>query len=104
MKAVMEENNGKVTMSSLQNMQYLERCIKESLRLYPSVPFISRCPEMNMRLSNYYYYILYTYINYTVVNNYIVVPDYTRKIETGHFHVVGVGREFVSGIYLFISI
>ncbi|XP_076168954.1 cytochrome P450 4C1 [Ptiloglossa arizonensis] len=70
-KAVMEENNGKVTMSSLQNMQYLERCIKESLRLYPSVPFISRCPEMNMRLSNFN------------------VPSQT----TVHVHIIDVHRD-----------
>ncbi|XP_034175885.2 cytochrome P450 4C1 [Osmia lignaria lignaria] len=50
---VMEENEGKMTMSALQNLSYLERCIKESLRLYPSVPFISRAPEMDTKLSNY---------------------------------------------------
>ncbi|KYQ53159.1 Cytochrome P450 4C1, partial [Trachymyrmex zeteki] len=40
--AIMEANGGKLTMSALNNMPYLERCLKESLRLYPSVPFISR--------------------------------------------------------------
>ncbi|XP_018400102.1 PREDICTED: cytochrome P450 4C1-like [Cyphomyrmex costatus] len=40
--AIMEENGGKLTLSALSNMPYLERCLKESLRLYPSVPFISR--------------------------------------------------------------
>ncbi|EFN83961.1 Cytochrome P450 9e2, partial [Harpegnathos saltator] len=39
---VMQENNGKLTMNALQNLPYLERCLKESLRLYPSVNFISR--------------------------------------------------------------
>ncbi|XP_053982828.1 uncharacterized protein LOC128878567 [Hylaeus volcanicus] len=51
--AAIEESDGKVTISTLQNVPYLERCIKESLRLYPSVPFISRKPEMDMILSNY---------------------------------------------------
>lgn len=48
----MQENDGKITMSTLQRLPYLERCIKESLRLYPSVPFISRMPETDMKLSN----------------------------------------------------
>ncbi|XP_017758948.1 PREDICTED: cytochrome P450 4C1-like [Eufriesea mexicana] len=52
-KAVMEENKGKLNTSALQNLSYLERCIKESLRLYPSVPSISRAPETDVKLSNY---------------------------------------------------
>ncbi|EZA51507.1 Cytochrome P450 4C1, partial [Ooceraea biroi] len=40
--AVMKENGGKLTMTALQNLSYLERCLKETMRLYPSVFFITR--------------------------------------------------------------
>lgn len=42
----MQENDGKLTMNALQNLSYLERCLKESMRMYPSVSFIARvCGE-----------------------------------------------------------
>jgi cytochrome P450 len=49
--AIMQENQGKLTMKSLQDLQYLERCIKEALRLYPSVYFISRVISEETQLS-----------------------------------------------------
>ncbi|XP_039306246.1 cytochrome P450 4C1 isoform X2 [Solenopsis invicta] len=48
--AVMQENQGKLNMKSLQDLQYLERCIKEALRLYPSVYFISRITSEETQL------------------------------------------------------
>ncbi|KYN33647.1 Cytochrome P450 4C1, partial [Trachymyrmex septentrionalis] len=48
--AVIQENQGKLTMKSLQDLQYLERCIKEALRLYPSVFFISRTTSDHVQL------------------------------------------------------
>ncbi|XP_025265751.1 cytochrome P450 4C1-like, partial [Camponotus floridanus] len=39
---VMQENGGKLNMKSLQNLSYLDRCLKEALRLYPSASFILR--------------------------------------------------------------
>lgn len=71
-KAELDANNGKMTMSTLQNLPYLERCIKESLRMYPSVPFISRKPEKDLKLNNYY-----------------TVPANT----TIHLHIVDVHRD-----------
>ena len=48
--AVMQEYNGKLTMAALNNMPYLERCLKESLRLYPSVPYIFRIISEDVKL------------------------------------------------------
>ncbi|XP_019885677.2 cytochrome P450 4C1 [Camponotus floridanus] len=50
---VIQENEGKLTMKSLQNLPYLDRCLKEALRLYPSVYFISRYAAEDVKLQSY---------------------------------------------------
>ena len=49
---VMKENGGKLTMKSLQNLSYLERCLKESLRLYPVAFCIFRKTTEDVKLRN----------------------------------------------------
>ncbi|XP_036143836.1 cytochrome P450 4C1 [Monomorium pharaonis] len=51
--AIMQENQGKLTMKSLQVLPYLERCIKEALRLYPSVYVISRLTSQEAQLKSH---------------------------------------------------
>lgn len=59
----MDESRGKMRMSEIQQLNYLEQCIKESLRLYPSVPFISRQVTQDLHLSKQYflYYFLHIF-------------------------------------------
>ncbi|XP_018393738.1 PREDICTED: uncharacterized protein LOC108772664 [Cyphomyrmex costatus] len=51
--SAMQENEEKISMKLLQQLPYLERCIKEALRLYPSVPFISRVSGEDVKLQSY---------------------------------------------------
>ncbi|XP_025266590.1 cytochrome P450 4C1-like isoform X1 [Camponotus floridanus] len=50
---MMQENGGKLTMKSLQNLSYLDRCLREALRLYPSVFLISRNTAEDVKLHSY---------------------------------------------------
>ncbi|XP_046826462.1 cytochrome P450 4c3-like [Vespa crabro] len=46
-------NDCKLTIQMLQEFSYLERCLKESLRLYPSVHFIARYISHGLQLKKY---------------------------------------------------
>ncbi|XP_020289593.1 cytochrome P450 4C1-like isoform X4 [Pseudomyrmex gracilis] len=50
---VMKETEGKLIMASLQKLPYLERCLKEVMRLYPSVHFISRLNSEEIQCQSY---------------------------------------------------
>jgi len=49
---VMQDNGGKLNMRSLQNLSYLDRCLREALRLYPSVFLIFRDTAEDVKLRN----------------------------------------------------
>ncbi|EGI58072.1 Cytochrome P450 4C1 [Acromyrmex echinatior] len=50
---VMQENENKLTMKFLHQLSYLERCIKEALRLHSAVFFISRLCGEDVKLRTY---------------------------------------------------
>ncbi|XP_011879950.1 PREDICTED: cytochrome P450 4C1-like, partial [Vollenhovia emeryi] len=49
----LRKNGEKFTMKLLQDLSYLDRCIKETLRLYPSVTMLSRVPAEDVKLQSY---------------------------------------------------
>ncbi|KAL7737593.1 hypothetical protein ACLKA6_007707 [Drosophila palustris] len=53
LERIFEHSNRAPTMSDLREMRYLEMCIKEALRLYPSVPLIARKLGEEVRLGEY---------------------------------------------------
>nr|XP_018901323.1 PREDICTED: cytochrome P450 4C1-like [Bemisia tabaci]XP_018901324.1 PREDICTED: cytochrome P450 4C1-like [Bemisia tabaci]AFP49818.1 cytochrome P450 [Bemisia tabaci] len=50
---IFQGDNRLATMKDLNDMKYLERCIKDSLRLFPSVPFIGRTLKEDTSFDNY---------------------------------------------------
>jgi len=65
---IMQENGGKFTIKSLKDLSYLDRCIKESLRLYPSGYFISRVTGEDVKLRTHLtnLLLLYTLFKYII--------------------------------------
>ncbi|KAJ8675054.1 hypothetical protein QAD02_010840 [Eretmocerus hayati] len=49
---VMKKNGGKIEISDLSELNYLDRCVKEGLRLYPSVSHINRRLVEDVKLKN----------------------------------------------------
>lgn len=47
------DDNRMPTMKDIRKMRYLEQCVKETLRLYPSVPLIARKLNDDIRCGKY---------------------------------------------------
>ncbi|XP_068626784.1 cytochrome P450 4C1-like [Battus philenor] len=53
LKEIYGETKRATTIEDFNDMRYMDRCIKEAMRLYPPVPFISRKINEEIKLSNY---------------------------------------------------
>lgn len=54
LESIFKNSNRPTDVKDLQNMKYLEQCIKESMRMYPSVPMISRKLSEDVVLGIYF--------------------------------------------------
>lgn len=49
---VMPDKNAELTQTELDQLEFTELCIRETLRLFPTAPFIARIPNKPIKLSN----------------------------------------------------
>lgn len=84
---VLPDPDEEPTIHKLSELKYLERCIKESLRLYPSVPFISRILDEDFVTNDHFVIPKGTIANvhiYDVHRNPKIYPD-PEKFDPDRF-------------------
>lgn len=54
--SIFNGSNRSMTLQDLNEMKYLERVIKEALRLYPSVAFIGRRLSEDIELGKFHFF------------------------------------------------
>jgi hypothetical protein len=59
----------RITMKDIAEMKYLECCIKEALRLYPSVPVIARKISEDINIGKFHNHCLYVWSQVCVVTS-----------------------------------
>lgn len=53
LKSIMHSKDENLTIESLNNLKYLDMVIKESLRIYPVVPFLTRQSKTDLNLDGF---------------------------------------------------
>ncbi|KAJ8679349.1 hypothetical protein QAD02_015136 [Eretmocerus hayati] len=51
---ILDNNGGKMAIEDIQKFDYIDRCVKESLRLLPTVPLVGRTIEEDIQLKNHW--------------------------------------------------
>lgn len=69
---IFEDDDRAPTMKDIREMRFLEQCIKETLRLYPSVPLIARRVTDNLRCGKY---------TIPMGSNILIFPYATHRLE-----------------------
>lgn len=86
-----------VTMSDLLKLKYLECCIKEALRLYPSVPMLGRTLSEDVIIREYQFIFSVRFIvNKYAFHSSTPVTQYPQSILTEFcyllYQIITIGR------------
>jgi hypothetical protein len=59
LSGVFDNSERDCTQEDIPNLKYLECCIKETLRMYPSVPAFERTVQEDVQIGNNYFSLFY---------------------------------------------
>lgn len=84
---ILGDNKTYPSYQQLNDMKVMERCIKESLRLYPSVPGISRVAQEGFKLSSGHFIPEKTIINISIygLHRSVQIWDEPDKVDPDRF-------------------
>ncbi|KAK5639986.1 hypothetical protein RI129_010797 [Pyrocoelia pectoralis] len=76
-KVILEKHNGKITYEAIKEMEYLNDCVYESMRVYPPVPTNTRLCTKSYKIPN----------SNVVINKgtYVFLPIYAIHKDPEHF-------------------
>lgn len=66
-------------MDDIKKCSYLEKCIKESLRMFPSVPLIARRLSEDVTISEYFRYLVKLFLRFVIAPLGVSYPIITEN-------------------------